>query len=122
MDSSTSPPPLPAADLREWLLWLLRRRQRFRITGDSMRPTLHAGDIVLGDRRAYRLRAPQPGEIVVALHPQRPNLWIIKRLAEQTETGGYLLASDNPDAGTDSRTFGPAAREQIVARVTSKAV
>ncbi len=121
MDFSNLPPPLPTADLREWLLWLLRRRQRFRVAGDSMLPTLHAGDIVFGDSHAYRMRAPQPGEIVVARHPQRPDLWVIKRLGGQTDTGDYLLASDNRDAGTDSRSFGPVGRAQLVARVTSKA-
>lgn len=85
-----------------------------------MVPTLRAGDVVLGDRRAYHKRLPQPGEIVVALHPQQHGVWIIKRLVGSGDTGGYLLASDNAVAGTDSRTFGPVMREQIVARVTAK--
>jgi hypothetical protein len=50
-----------------------------------------------------RVRA---GQIVVARHPGRPGLLIVKRAARQVP-GGWWLASDNPAAGAvDSRAFG----------------
>jgi nickel-type superoxide dismutase maturation protease len=53
--------------------------------------------------RPLRVR---PGQVVVARHPGRPDLLIVKRAARR-ERGGWWLASDNPAAGAvDSRAFG----------------
>ena len=53
--------------------------------------------------RPLRVR---PGQVVVARHPERPDLLIVKRAARR-ERGGWWLASDNPAAGAvDSRAFG----------------
>ena len=111
---------LPEASLREWALWFLRRRRRLRVTGDSMLPTLQAGDLVLVDPAAYRTNGPRPGEIVVAWHPFRRDLPIIKRVASLTPEGRCLLYSDNPRAGSDSRQFGAIAVPQIIGRVTCR--
>jgi hypothetical protein len=55
----------------------------------------------------------RPGSVVVARHPQRPTLLLIKR-AERLGPGGWWLTSDNATAGTvDSRVFGPVAPERI---------
>jgi hypothetical protein len=64
--------------------------------------------------RPLRLRA---GQVVVARHPQRPDLLIVKRAARQ-EPGGWWLASDNADAGAvDSRVFGVVPAALIEGRV-----
>jgi signal peptidase I len=84
-------------NLREFLLWLLRRRRRFRVTGNSMLPLLNLGDEVLVDPKAYLHFRPHPDDIVVC-----------------------LLEGDNPLESTDSRTFGPVSVEKIMGRVTSR--
>lgn len=122
MNSASRPrPALPVAGWRELLLWLLRRRSRLRVTGDSMRPTLAPGDVVLIDPRAYRQgRVPAWDDIVVAGHPHQPDLPIIKRVGIVEEDGQCLLLSDNPAAGTDSRHFGTVPARDLRGRVTSK--
>lgn len=94
--------------------WLIGRRQRIRIAGDSMVPTLTEGQFVLLDRQ----RVPAVGELAVASHPEKPDLLIVKRVESITEDGLVVLASDNPTAGTDSRTWGPVPPESIRGTVT----
>ncbi len=85
-----------------WPFW------RVAVAERSMEPALYPGDWLVVRRtivpgRPLRVRA---GQIVVARHPGRPGLLIIKRAARQ-EPGGWWLASDNPAAGAvDSRAFG----------------
>jgi len=85
-----------------WPLW------RIAVAERSMEPALHPGDWLVVRRtiapgRTLRVR---PGQVVVARHPERPDLLIIKRAARR-EPGGWWLASDNPAAGAvDSRAFG----------------
>ena len=85
-----------------WPLW------RIAVAERSMEPALHPGDWLVVYRtitqgRPLRVR---PGQVVVARHPERPDLLIVKRAARR-EPGGWWLASDNPAAGAvDSRAFG----------------
>ena len=85
-----------------WPFW------RVAVAERSMEPALHPGDWLLVWRtmatgRPLRVRA---GQIVVARHPGRPGVLIVKRAARH-EPGGWWLASDNPAAGAvDSRAFG----------------
>jgi nickel-type superoxide dismutase maturation protease len=76
---------------------------RVQVAERSMEPALRPGDWLLV-RRSRRIR---PGQIVVARHPARPDLLIVKRAARRAD-GGWWLESDNPDAvgATDSRRFG----------------
>src|SRR5581483_3347043 len=85
--------PAAWASMQALLSW-----QRIRITGHSMTPTLLPGDLVLV-RHGARVR---PGAVVLASFRSRPELLVIKR-AVRAEAGGWLLASDNPRAGSDSR-------------------
>jgi nickel-type superoxide dismutase maturation protease len=76
---------------------------RAAVAERSMQPTLRPGDWLL-IRRSRRVR---PGQVVVARHPARPTLLLVKR-AIRREDGGWWLESDSPDAGVvDSRSFGP---------------
>ena len=71
-----------------------------------MEPTLRPGDWLLV-RRTRRAATVRPGRLVVARHPSRPSLLLVKR-ASRREPGGWWLSSDNPDgAAIDSRSFGP---------------
>ena len=96
-----------------WPFW------RVSVAERSMEPALYPGDWLLACRtmapgRPLRVRT---GQIVVARHPGRPGLLIVKRAARQ-EPGGWWLASDNPVAGAvDSRAFGLVPPSQIEGRV-----
>ena len=105
---------------KELLLWLLRFRRRFRVTGTSMAPLLEPGDEILIDPRAYRRTPPAPGDIVVARHPYRTDLRLVKRVTEVLDDGHCLLTGDNAAESTDSRIYGPLPPERILGRVTSR--
>ena len=102
----------------ELLKWLAGRRRRYRVTGTSMVPTLLPGDHLLVDERAYRYHPPLKGDIVVARHPTTAHLVMTKRVTACDENQVWL-GSDTPDAGTDSRHFGPVARSRLIGRVTT---
>jgi nickel-type superoxide dismutase maturation protease len=75
---------------------------RVKVAERSMEPALHPGDWLLV-RRTRRIR---PGQIVLARHPGRPDMLIVKRAARRVD-GGWWLESDNPEVGAvDSRRFG----------------
>ncbi len=112
--------PIPAPSLYDWILWALRRRLRLRVTGDSMLPTLMAGDLVLVDNTAYRHDRPAPGDVVVARHPYQKDLIIIKRVTAVTPEGRVTVHSDNPRVGSDSRQFGTLAPARLIGRVTAR--
>ena len=96
-----------------WPLW------RVAVAERSMQPALHPGDWLLVRRtmvpgRTPRLRA---GQVVVARHPGRPGMLIVKRAA-RLDAAGWWLASDNPAAGAvDSRVFGAVPASLIEGRV-----
>jgi len=78
------------------------RIRRLEVTGESMRPELEPGDRVL----VWRRRQVRDGDVVAARDPRRPARIMVKRVAGRSGDG-WLLVGDNPDASTDSRTFGP---------------
>jgi nickel-type superoxide dismutase maturation protease len=106
-----------------WPLW------RVAVAERSMEPALRPGDwlVVLRMPPAPRAAPPgaptaawrariAPGQIVVARHPGRPDMLLVKRAARR-QSGGWWLASDNPAAGAiDSRSFGPVPAELIEGR------
>lgn len=109
----------PVRELRwpDLLLWGLRLRRRYRVTGSSMLPTLTQGQQVLVDPRAYRNRSPVPGEVVVVRHPHRSDMKLIKRVASVEPGGGLRVVGDNPAASTDSRTLGIVPPQLLLGRV-----
>lgn len=111
---------LPDISLKELILWLLRKRKRFRVTGNSMLPLLKPQEEVLIDPRIDPNQPPKEGEIVVAQHPTKSNLQLIKRVASVSEDGRLFLEGDNLAESTDSRVFGRVKLEQIVGRVTCR--
>ena len=111
---------LRPSTLGDLLLWLLRRRQRFRVTGLSMTPLLQPGDEILIDLRAYQRSHPNPNDIVVARRPDRLDLRIIKRVAYVLEDGSCFLRGDNSQESADSRTFGWVSPENILGQVVCR--
>ena len=108
---------LVARALPELALWALGRRARFRVAGDSMSPALRPGDQVLVDLGAYRRARPQAGDVVLARHPYRRDVRLVKRVVEVADDGRCELGGDNPVASTDSRGFGPLPVELLLGRV-----
>ena len=94
---------------------LIARPFRVEVAVASMRPTLEPGDWLVATRWG-RLRH---GSVVVV---RRADLDLVKRVAavpgEDVDGGRlqhdeYLVAGDNPEASTDSRSFGPVRVDQI---------
>ena len=91
---------------------------RVIICGDSMWPTLRAGDEVefteLSSQDDVELHI---GDLVVAIHPLKPGVQVVKRIAGFGDGARLILVGDNPDplASEDSHNFGPVARESIIA-------
>ncbi len=96
-----------------WPIW------RIAVAERSMQPALNPGDWLLvrrttDARRRLRIR---PGQLVVARHPHRPDLLIVKR-AVRRAPGGWWLGADNPAAGgADSTGFGVVPPSLIEGRV-----
>ena len=85
---------------------------RVRIVGPSMEPTLSNGEWWLV-RRTTRVR---PGDVVLLVHPHRPDALIVKRLDHPTD-GGWWVLGDNPDASEDSRQFGVVPAANVLGRL-----
>ena len=87
-----------------------------------MEPALRPGDWLLVQRGLWPGRPPRirPGRLVIARHPGRPDLLLVKRAARQ-ESRGWWLESDNPGAGAvDSRAFGAVPPDLIEGRVLAR--
>ena len=97
------------------IAFLLARRfaRRVVIRGWSMYPTLAPGERVLFDALAYRLGRPRRGDVVLAKHPQRPSMKLVKRVAavpgdRVTAQGDDWRVEEAPSRGVPS-SEGPAA-------------
>jgi signal peptidase I len=55
--------------------------RRVVVQGWSMYPTLAPGERVLFDTLAYRVERPRRGDVVLAKHPTRPSMKLVKRVA-----------------------------------------
>jgi nickel-type superoxide dismutase maturation protease len=88
-----------------------------RVTGQSMTPTLQDGDRVMVRYGA----SPRPGQVVLGRFRSDPDLAVIKRLSG-ADGPDWWLASDNPRAGADSRTLGPARVDAVAIRLWPVAI
>ena len=89
---------------------------RVKVAERSMEPALRPGDWLL----VWRTRRLRAGQIVLARHPGRPDLLIVKRAARRVD-GGWWLESDNPDVGAvDSHRFGAVPGDLIEGRVLGR--
>jgi nickel-type superoxide dismutase maturation protease len=108
---------IPSLTAAEFVHWLLLRRRRYRVSGASMIPLLNPGDEVLLDPRAYRRAAPQPGDMVVALHPAKTGIHIIRRVSALNPDGTVSLRGENPFESSDFRAVPTGT---ILGKVTSR--
>jgi nickel-type superoxide dismutase maturation protease len=92
---------------------------RVEVVGDSMAPALVAGDRLVVLRLPGQNRPlPAPGSVVAVRDPREPTRILVKRVASVDPEAGTLdVRGDAPDASTDSRTFGPLPRADLVGRV-----
>ena len=58
----------------------LVRWQLYRVTGDSMGPSVLRGDWMLVDARAYEVASPLRGDLVIARDPRVPRTRYLKRI------------------------------------------
>lgn len=82
-----------------------------------MEPAIGPGQIVVVNRLAFRIHAPEAGDVVVAHHPLRPDQVVVKRLTGDTGDGRYILRGDNSDRSLDSRHYGAISPRHILGRV-----
>jgi nickel-type superoxide dismutase maturation protease len=99
-----------------YLAVLAVNRSLVEVRGASMEPTLWAGDrlVTVPVRPAW----VRPGRVVVVADPGDPDHLVVKRVAV-AGAGRVEVVGDDPDASTDSRTWGPlplAAVRRIVVR------
>src|SRR2546425_10100330 len=78
--------------------------RRVIVRGESMLPALRPGERVLFDRLAYVIERPRRGDVVLARHPSRPGLQMIKRVAGGGPHG-YGLLRGHPAGGNRSQTM-----------------
>lgn len=128
--------------------------KNFRVTGESMMPTLSDGQFLLVDKLSYRFTEPKRGEIIVFRYPRDPSEDYIKRIiglpgetVRVAEGSVYIdgqilhepylqsqptlayrpleirlgedeffVLGDNRRYSSDSRTWGPVARRNIIGR------
>ena len=86
----------------------------FKVTGNSMLPTLAAGDFVIASRLFFKLRV---GDHIVANHPDYD--CIVKKIQKIDPTQGYWLSGENSDSVTPEQ-IGWLNRNQIIAKVILK--
>jgi nickel-type superoxide dismutase maturation protease len=107
---------LPVANWKERVLFFLGRRRAVLVEGNSMLPNLKNGDGVLinTDEKVA------VGDIVLAKHPFKKSVNILKRISEIDENGNYFLVGDNPPESTDSRTFGALSAKHILGKAVCR--
>ena len=85
---------------------------RIRVIGPSMEPAVRNGDWWL----VRRTGSVAPGDVVLLVHPNRPDAQVVKRLSWRGSDGWWVLG-DNPDASEDSRQFGAVPDGNIIGRL-----
>jgi signal peptidase I len=100
--------------------------ERVEVAGHSMQPTLQPGDRLL----VHGPVRPRQGDFVALSDPREPGRTVVKRAAAPpgvptrvasrwlpAAPGEVVVAGDNPEASTDSRSYGAVALGRIHGRV-----
>ena len=114
---------LSSPKVKDYLLWLCRKRQRFQINGSSMQPTIIHGEKVLVHPVAYQAKHPEIGDVVLVQHPFERGRRMVKRVTQIIESQNEIrfhVEGDNKSESTDSRSFGTLSRNRILGQVTSR--
>ena len=124
MLSSKAPSPLPVDDVarvKETGLWeitafLMKRRFRFRVEGQSMTPVLEPKDLVF----VRPINQVSVGDVIVLRPPFKTDVTLIKYVAFVNEQGAVYVLGTNLKESTDSRTLGWIPPKLIYGRVQSR--
>ncbi len=81
-----------------------------------MLPTLKTGDAVLINPQANVAK----GDIVLAKHPFKESVKILKRIGEISEDGKFFLIGDNKDESSDSRNFSAISASEILGKAVCR--
>ena len=84
-----------------------------RIQGDSMWPTFSNDDLVVFT--SVSKTELTIGDVVLAIHPFKPKVLLVKRIHRIEIDGRLFLVGDNPDplASEDSHNFGPVSPDAV---------
>ena len=88
-----------------------------------MLPAFSDGELIQVDPDAYRIAEPEVGDVVLARHPFKGDVHLIKRVSHVDAQGRFFVVGDNPEglASTDSRSFGALDRARILGKVVGRA-
>ncbi|QQR83747.1 S26 family signal peptidase [Candidatus Peregrinibacteria bacterium] len=103
------------ADWPEKLKWLIGKRRRFKVNGNSMSPVLEEGETVY----AKNVKRLSVGDIVIAHHPFKKSILLVKQI-KWIEGQRVMLQGVNPHQSTDGRQLGLIRITDIVGQVTAK--
>ena len=81
-----------------------------------MQPTLNNNEVVLIEAT----RDIAAGDIVLAQHPYKQSVKMLKRVDKIDESGRFSLVGDNASESTDSRTFGTVSIEYIYGKAVCR--
>jgi nickel-type superoxide dismutase maturation protease len=86
------------------------------IIGDSMSPTLNNGETRIF--QTVENIELVTGDIVLAKHPFKRKINIVKRITKVSKSGSFFLEGDNPclNESSDSRSFGYVKKKDIIAK------
>ncbi len=104
------------ANWKDRFLYAIGKRRAFHVQGSSMSPTVRDGDVVM----IVRQRSFEPGDLVLAKHPYKQSVNMLKRVTAIDGNGRLSLAGDNPDESSDSRLFGTVPIEYILGKVVCR--
>ena len=109
---------LPEANWKDRILFFLGKRRGFLVEGNSMFPTLKDGDAVLINPKEKIVE----GDIVLANHPYKESVKILKRVKNFTENGDLYLVGDNAELleSSDSRAFGAVPLKYLIGKATCR--
>ena len=87
-----------------------------RIQGDSMWPTFRDGDLLTFTDEDLDIISA--GDVVLVIHPLKPDVRMVKRVLRIETNGTLFLVGDNPDplGSEDSHNFGPVPLRLVQAR------
>ena len=89
-----------------------RRLTRVVVAGESMLPSLRAGDRLL----VVPFGRLRPGDVVALPDPRQPGRMLVKRV-RSVGSGLVDVRGDNEAVSTDSRHFGPLPLSSVTGRV-----